>query len=899
MAEAIDRAAKADPEPVSMMPTPSPHTLLHAIIRLLFRKGDSPWILLAIGLLSTVTATLIIKSNVYRNTEKEFIHEYREMQTVISERLDGQARILKSAAAFFEASENVTLENWVTFTRYQAIEKELHGILGIGFSILILPAELTRHIQTIRREGFPEYLLNPAGTRDVYSSVIYMEPFSGSNLRAFGYDMLSEPVRRAAMEQARDNNSAVLSGKVALIQGAGDDTQAGNVMYFPVYRKGMPVTTVEQRRAAILGWVFNPCRMNDLIQGLLKDVNIEEAKLLHLQIFDGAQPSAKSLLYEYGSPGDPTHVTNVRFTRQVPFDFNGHRWTMRFTKTGSGLFSAEYALAWISLVSGIVSTLLLFLLVRALLIMRTEAESIAETLTIDLQRSEQFSTDIINSLTSHITVLDNAGVIVSVNERWENFALENCGAGAPVSDLGKQYLDVFTTMDKDKNSDGAEEARAGLRAVLNREQEHFSLEYPCHSPDAPRWFLMSVTRLSGSQQGVVVSHADITTRKLAEMELQKVLNDLDERVRGRTKELTKANMHLIREIEEREKIEESLQVAYTEINNLKDRLQAENIYLEKEVAKYHNFGEFIGNSKCLALLFERIRQVAPMNATVLVLGETGAGKGVVARAIHSHSSRKDRPMITVNCAALPTNLIESELFGRERGAYTGATSRQMGRFELANGGTIFLDEIGELPLELQSKLLRVIQDGEFELLGSPRTIKVDVRIVAATNRNLEEEIRSGRFREDLFYRLNVFPLRIPPLRERTEDIPLLVNHFVAKFNKKNSKNIETVSKDTLYTLQEYQWPGNVRELESIIERAVIISHGTDLQVLDRFDTFRKAVEPEDKEIKAISELERDHILQVLQQTGWRINGNKGAAVILALNPSTLRSRMMKLNIVRQ
>ena len=899
MAEAIDRAAKADPEPVSMMPTPSPHTLLHAIIRLLFRKGDSPWILLAIGLLSTVTATLIIKSNVYRNTEKEFIHEYREMQTVISERLDGQARILKSAAAFIEASGSVTLGNWVTFTRYQAIEKELHGILGIGFSILIQPAELTRHIQTIRREGFPEYHVKPDGKRDVYSSVIYMEPFSGSNLRAFGYDMLSEPVRRAAMEQARDNNSAVLSGKVALIQGAGDDTQAGNVMYFPVYRKGMPVTTVEQRRAAILGWVFNPCRMNDLIQGLLKDVNIEEAKLLHLQIFDGAQPSAKSLLYEYGSPGDPTHVTNVRFTRQVPFDFNGHRWTMRFTKTGSGLFSAEYALAWISLVSGIVSTLLLFLLVRALLIMRTEAESIAETLTIDLQRSEQFSTDIINSLTSHITVLDNAGVIVSVNERWENFALENCGAGAPVSDLGKQYLDVFTTMDKDKNSDGAEEARAGLRAVLNREQEHFSLEYPCHSPDAPRWFLMSVTRLSGSQQGVVVSHADITTRKLAEMELQKVLNDLDERVRGRTKELTKANMHLIREIEEREKIEESLQVAYTEINNLKDRLQAENIYLEKEVAKYHNFGEFIGNSKCLALLFERIRQVAPMNATVLVLGETGAGKGVVARAIHSHSSRKDRPMITVNCAALPTNLIESELFGRERGAYTGATSRQMGRFELANGGTIFLDEIGELPLELQSKLLRVIQDGEFELLGSPRTIKVDVRIVAATNRNLEEEIRSGRFREDLFYRLNVFPLRIPPLRERTEDIPLLVNHFVAKFNKKNSKNIETVSKDTLYTLQEYQWPGNVRELESIIERAVIISHGTDLQVLDRFDTFRKAVEPEDKEIKAISELERDHILQVLQQTGWRINGNKGAAVILALNPSTLRSRMMKLNIVRQ
>jgi transcriptional regulator with GAF, ATPase, and Fis domain len=223
----------------------------------------------------------------------------------------------------------------------------------------------------------------------------------------------------------------------------------------------------------------------------------------------------------------------------------------------------------------------------------------------------------------------------------------------------------------------------------------------------------------------------------------------------------------------------------------------------------------------------------------------------------------------------------------------------MGRFELADGGTIFLDEIGEMPLELQCKLLRVIQDGEFERLGSPRTIKVNVRIIAASNRNLEEEIRAGRFREDLFYRLNVFPITIPPLRQRKEDIPLLVNYFVAKFNKKIGKKIETVSKETLKALQEYHWPGNVRELESVVERAVITSQGTALQVLDRFDTFRKTGALVAQDVKALAELEHDHILQVLQKTGWRIEGKNGAAVLLGLNPSTLRARMRKYGIHRQ
>ena len=288
-----------------------------------------------------------------------------------------------------------------------------------------------------------------------------------------------------------------------------------------------------------------------------------------------------------------------------------------------------------------------------------------------------------------------------------------------------------------------------------------------------------------------------------------------------------------------------------------------------------------------------------MNATVLLLGETGTGKGVLARAIHDRSIRKGRPMITVNCSALPENLIESELFGREKGAFTGAHTRQMGRFEVADGGTIFLDEIGEIPLDLQHKLLRVIQDGEFERLGSPHTIKVDVRIIAATNRNMEEELRMGRFREDLFYRLNVFPIKIPPLRQRVEDIPLFVNHFVAKFNKKIGKKIETVSTETLNALQKHLWPGNVRELESVIERAVIISQGVSLQLLDLLDAFLKTEEPPEVDIKALTLLEQEHILQVLQKTGWRIDGTKGAALLLGINPSTLRSRMRKYGISRQ
>jgi DNA-binding NtrC family response regulator len=399
--------------------------------------------------------------------------------------------------------------------------------------------------------------------------------------------------------------------------------------------------------------------------------------------------------------------------------------------------------------------------------------------------------------------------------------------------------------------------------------------------------------------------AEVKTRirNMLEVRLlyKKIENDnkvLEQTVQERTGALIRANEQLLKEIEERKGTEESLRSAYAKNKELQDRFQAENIYLHNVIDKEYNFGEIIGRSNALEYVFFKVEQVAPQDTTVLLLGETGTGKGVVARSIHSRSSRKDRPMITVNCSALPANLIESELFGREKGAFTGSHDRQMGRFELADNSTLFLDEIGEMPMDLQTKLLRVIQDGEFERLGSPKTIKVNVRIIASTNRILEEEIRKGRFREDLFYRLNVFPITIPPLRQRKEDIPLLVDYFVAKFNKKTGKKIETVSKDTLNVLQDYDWPGNVRELESIIERAVITSQGTGLQILDRFENSLKASEQVAQDGKSLATLERDHILQALEKTGWRIEGGKGAAAMLGLNPSTLRGRMRKDGIRR-
>ena len=307
-----------------------------------------------------------------------------------------------------------------------------------------------------------------------------------------------------------------------------------------------------------------------------------------------------------------------------------------------------------------------------------------------------------------------------------------------------------------------------------------------------------------------------------------------------------------------------------------------------------DFESIIGDSDSLRYVLSRVEQVSDTDATVLLFGETGTGKELLARAIHKRSRRRDRPFVIVNCAALPASLIESELFGRERGAFTGAHATQVGRFELANRGTLFLDEVGELPLELQPKLLRVLQSGELERLGSPRTIDVDVRLVAATNRDLVEEVRQGRFRRDLFYRLNVFPITVPSLRDRRQDIPLLVRHLVERHGRALRKPIDAVPHSVVETLEAYDWPGNVRELENVIQRAIIQSRGGTLELRD-------AWMPEAASSgggTTLIEVERRHILHILEACHWRIEGQGGAAQLLALKSSTLRSRMLKLGITR-
>jgi len=345
-------------------------------------------------------------------------------------------------------------------------------------------------------------------------------------------------------------------------------------------------------------------------------------------------------------------------------------------------------------------------------------------------------------------------------------------------------------------------------------------------------------------------------------------------------------------ITDRKQAEETLHRTLEEVSRLKNQLHEENIYLQEEIKLAHNFDEIVGHSDAIKYVLYKIEQVAPTDSTVLITGETGTGKELVARAIHSTSRRRDRPLVKVNCAALSASLIESELFGHERGAFTGAASRKIGRFELATGATIFLDEIGELPLELQVKLLRVIQEGEFERLGSSKTINVDVRIIAATNRNLQTEVQNGHFREDLFYRLNVFPITVPPLKQRREDIPLLIEHFAMRFSKKLGKEIKSVSPATHKTLRDYSWPGNIRELANVIERAVINTQGSVLRVVDHFG----ASQAEELQRKTLEEMEREYITGILNDAEWRIEGLNGAARILGLNPSTLRTRMAKLGI---
>ena len=348
------------------------------------------------------------------------------------------------------------------------------------------------------------------------------------------------------------------------------------------------------------------------------------------------------------------------------------------------------------------------------------------------------------------------------------------------------------------------------------------------------------------------------------------------------------------------KSHDQLEGAFDEIKSLKLKLEKENVYLKEEIKTEHNFEEIIGSSKSLKEVIDNVKKVANTDATVLIRGETGTGKELISRSIHNSSKRNKRSLIKVNCPAIPSGLIESELFGHEKGSFTGALVKKIGKFELADGGTIFLDELGDLPPDAQAKLLRVLQEREFERVGGNETYKVDVRVIAATNRNLEEAVKDGKFRADLYYRLNVFPIELPALRERTEDIPALSYYFLNKYSKRLGREINSISEGTINKLMDYDWPGNIRELENIIERAVILNSGDVLEICESvINSSEQSIIQQVSSTTRMEDVERQHIISILDQTNWQVHGDKGAAKILDMNPSTLRTRMAKLGIKKK
>jgi DNA-binding NtrC family response regulator len=373
-------------------------------------------------------------------------------------------------------------------------------------------------------------------------------------------------------------------------------------------------------------------------------------------------------------------------------------------------------------------------------------------------------------------------------------------------------------------------------------------------------------------------------------------NILLDDLKTKKEELEKNNSTLKNEIEYREKIEDELNITLKELNNLKGKLEDENKYLKEEIKTNHNFKNIITKNTKFQNLLRLVEQVAPTSSTALLLGETGTGKELIARAIHDLSSRANNAFIKINCASLQENLIESELFGHEKGAFTGALAMKKGRFEIADKGSIFLDEIGELPPTVQSKLLRVLQEGEFERLGSTTTIKVDVRIIAATNRELDVMIKDGKFREDLYYRLNVFPVNVIPLRDRKDDIPILINHFLSIYSTKIGKKIETITDDTMRNLIDYSWPGNVRELENVIERAVILSKDKTIKIKTLEDISKQSNKPT-LEVN-INDSEKKKLITVLEKFNWNVEGKNGVANYLGIPASTIRYKMKKHGITR-
>jgi formate hydrogenlyase transcriptional activator len=369
-------------------------------------------------------------------------------------------------------------------------------------------------------------------------------------------------------------------------------------------------------------------------------------------------------------------------------------------------------------------------------------------------------------------------------------------------------------------------------------------------------------------------------------------------VRRKQDAFTQDNVDFLMQIANHVAIAIENALGYGEITELKNQLSREKLYLEDEIRSEQGFEEIIGRSAAMRSVLRKIETVAATDSTVLICGETGTGKELVARAIHQHSSRNSNAFVKLNCAAIPTGLLESELFGHEKGAFTGAVMQRIGRFELANHGTAFLDEIGEIPLELQPKLLRVLQEREFERLGSTRTLKTNARLIAATNRNLAECVESHTFRADLYYRLNVFPITVPPLRDRPEDIPLLVRHFVQHYARRMNRTIDTIPSETMEALVRHSWPGNIRELQNLIERSVILSPGPTLQVSLAGLHSGSAPSQDGAKRRTLEEAERDHILETLKATRWVVSGPRGAAARLGMNRSTLQFRIRKLGIVR-
>ncbi len=479
---------------------------------------------------------------------------------------------------------------------------------------------------------------------------------------------------------------------------------------------------------------------------------------------------------------------------------------------------------------------------------------------------------ILASIREPILVLDSDLNVVRANHSFYHTFNVNPGQteGVLVYDLGNRQWDI-------------PELRELLEKILPHNTKFHDFEVDHHFETIGRKIMhLNARRIyneANQTQLILLAIEDVTEREYYK-------RNLEDMVQKRTAELSVAR-------EEAENSKHLAETALAEIKQLKDQLEAERAYLQEEIRLEFNHENIVGQSNEIKYVFYKVEQIAGTDTNVLVLGETGTGKELVARAIHGLSSRKDRALVKMNCAALPSNLIESELFGHEKGAFTNAHSRRLGRFEIANGTTLFLDEIGELPLDLQPKLLQVIETGEFERLGSSDTIKVDVRIIAATNRNLEAEVRRGTFREDLWYRLNIFPITMPPLRERREDIPLLVNYFMDKISKRLGKSIAVVPVNVMDALRNYYWPGNIRELENVLERAVINSSGSKLHLVDELKKPNKDLATADR---TLADVEREYILRVLEQTHWKVSGNNSASEILGLDRSTLRARMRKHDI---